>query len=774
MKRKNATRSALFTSIISLLLCVSMLVGTTFAWFTDEVVSGRNVIAAGNLDVELFHSDKDNSGYVDSQTALFNDITLWEPGVVVYENFRVENVGNLALKYQLSINATPTGDFDLTDVLKVGVVEDGFTGGRAEAHALTNLVPLESFTLSGELEGNTTSKTYGIVIYWEPSANDNAYNMNNENKGKVLSIDLGVNLYATQEMYEEDSFGPDYDANLDAAASYVADEASLKAALEKGGKVVLMGDVTLSAESMNTTAASMPVALYITEDTVLDLNGHDIVLEDCGDESAAVIYTYNSELTIMGEGTVAYEGDSGFVIWARNTEDVENEAVVNIYDVTLYGEGKEVTMLYADCNIYGDGADFKNYATINVYGGEFIKNDQSSTNVQDYMNVKNHGAGRINLYGGTYNWNLTDMLSKLGDDKSYITVADGYQVVPSSDGTYTVLKGDVLVTDNAEFDAAINAGKTEIVLGSGNYIIPASAKGKTLTIIGNGEATVAVTKVGTGGENCDYGLDGSNVTFENVTITTNSSTYIGYARCNGTYNNCTFDGTYTLYGNSTFNNCTFNVSGDVYNLWTWGAPEATFTGCTFNSDGKALLLYGTADTKLTLNNCVFNDTGVLPDLKAAVEIGNDYGKSYELTVNNTTVNGYEINDKGICTNTTLWGNKNSMSSENLSVIVDGVTQVWDANGLAKALTSDAKNISAKLVNDIELPISSLGTITGGSGEYKLAGEATETITLDLNNNKLNITTTYWSAIGANNDNATITVKNGSMTSTGNSDGTWNA
>ena len=55
MKRKNATRSALLTSIISLLLCVSMLVGTTFAWFTDEVKSGTNLIAAGNLDVEVYN-----------------------------------------------------------------------------------------------------------------------------------------------------------------------------------------------------------------------------------------------------------------------------------------------------------------------------------------------------------------------------------------------------------------------------------------------------------------------------------------------------------------------------------------------------------------------------------------------------------------------------------------------------------------------------------------------------------------------------------------------
>ena len=84
------------------------------------------------------------------------------------------------------------------------------------------------------------------------------------------------------------------------------------------------------------------------------------------------------------------------------------------------------------------------------------------------------------------------------------------------------------------------------------------------------------------------------------------------------------------------------------------------------------MLYGTANTKLTLNDCTFNDNGGLTDLKAAIEIGNDYGKSYELIVNNTTVNGYEINDKGIVTGTTLWANKNSMAQDKLNVVVDGV------------------------------------------------------------------------------------------------------
>ena len=75
MKRKNATRNALFMSIISLVLCVSMLVGTTFAWFTDSVESGRNIITAGNLDIELYNDLQINEDKkVKSDTKLFNNI----------------------------------------------------------------------------------------------------------------------------------------------------------------------------------------------------------------------------------------------------------------------------------------------------------------------------------------------------------------------------------------------------------------------------------------------------------------------------------------------------------------------------------------------------------------------------------------------------------------------------------------------------------------------------------------------------------------------------
>ena len=263
------------------------------------------------------------------------------------------------------------------------------------------------------------------------------------------------------------------------------------------------------------------------------------------------------------------------------------------------------------------------------------------------------------------------------DDEEYVAPTGVYEITGAED--FNVYPADATETSlnassDAQISSIINAGVSTINLTPGTYIIPDDAKGKTLTFIGTGnpEDTKIATQDDGSYEGVDYSLDGATVTFENITINTDSHTYTGYARCKGTYKNCVINGTYTLYGDSKFENCTFNVSGDVYNIWTWDAPNATFDGCTFNSDGKAMLLYGTENTNLTIENSVFNDKGGLTDLKAAIEIGNDYNKSYTLVVNNTVVNGYEINDKGINTGTTLWANKNSMGPDNLSVTLDGV------------------------------------------------------------------------------------------------------
>lgn len=350
-------------------------------------------------------------------------------------------------------------------------------------------------------------------------------------------------------------------------------------------------------------------------------------------------------------------------------------------------EGKDDHANARAMQIYGYVNMEVNNCSFNTKKDYTLKYVAQNGNIATFSNnIVNNSENFVELgssaYPGTnYTANINN--NTLGNGVNTHIIANNENQTVNVDGNVSVIaegvvkdaNGNYIASSNEGITNAISDGATTINLTQGNYVIPSSAKGKTLTIIGTGtpeDVKVAVTKVGTGGENCDYAFDGSTVTFESITITTNSSTYIGYARCKGTYKNCVINGTYTLYGDSKFENCTFNVSGDVYNIWTWGAPNATFDKCTFNSDGKAMLLYGTENTNLTIENSVFNDKGGLTDLKAAIEIGNDYGKSYTLVVNNTVVNGYEINDKGINTGTTLWANKNSMGKDNLSVTVDGV------------------------------------------------------------------------------------------------------
>ncbi len=105
MTKSKHTKKALLASMLSMLLCVAMLIGSTFAWFTDSVTSGNNKIAAGNLDIELEHMNAAGVWEDASKLAegsLFNPDGLWEPGKVVYEQFRVVNKGSLAMKYFLT------------------------------------------------------------------------------------------------------------------------------------------------------------------------------------------------------------------------------------------------------------------------------------------------------------------------------------------------------------------------------------------------------------------------------------------------------------------------------------------------------------------------------------------------------------------------------------------------------------------------------------------------------------------------------------------------
>lgn len=290
MKRSSTTKKALFISTCALLFSMLMMAGSTFAWFTDSVSSGTNTITTGKLDVQLLHTNQyvTTAKEVGQNTLLFTDekgkSIDWEPGAVAYENFTVKNSGDLALNYRLALNlnnANTIADTNksLKDVLKVKVVKGDVTADDVSKDALQNAKGFVSVT-NGQIsipeqasdlaeqkllqkgpEG-ASSKTYGVIVYWQPDPEkDYEYNLSNypdkdaagkpidkTSDGKAeLSIDLGVSLGATQAPEESDSNGNDYDRN---AIYPVSNESELEKALQninKGDVVELTGNITLTA-----------------------------------------------------------------------------------------------------------------------------------------------------------------------------------------------------------------------------------------------------------------------------------------------------------------------------------------------------------------------------------------------------------------------------------------------------------------------------------------------------------------------------------------------
>ena len=223
---QKATKRALLTSVMALVMCVVMLVGTTFAWFTDTASTGVNKIQAGNLDVELLMYKKitdESYDYVNiskekepifgsgtSAVAQNNNLdTLWEPGKTQVAYLAIKNEGNLALKYKVALNVTnPVDGKDLYKVMQYAIVPDakndnGKVTGWTASDGKT--VDVGQQPVSGEVSLAVGATHYfALLVHMDELAGNNYQN------GKV---DFDLTVYATQDTVEFDSFGKDYDEN---------------------------------------------------------------------------------------------------------------------------------------------------------------------------------------------------------------------------------------------------------------------------------------------------------------------------------------------------------------------------------------------------------------------------------------------------------------------------------------------------------------------------------------------------------------------------------
>ena len=230
MKFNRTTKSALFTSIVSLFLCFTMLLGTTFAWFTDSATSAGNVIKTGTLDILFQEYDEENSKWVDVEGSLF-DYDKWEPGYTQVANLRVVNNGSLALKWQATI--TTENDLSiLADAINVYVRSDDANDSvkilgdeRFDFAAAVAAGTMKKFTLR-QFINNLTVMTQGTMQPEQESYLTIALQMDPAAGNEYQGLDLGgkfdLTILATQYTAESDSFNNQYDKD---ATYYITSDA---------------------------------------------------------------------------------------------------------------------------------------------------------------------------------------------------------------------------------------------------------------------------------------------------------------------------------------------------------------------------------------------------------------------------------------------------------------------------------------------------------------------------------------------------------------------
>ena len=471
MKNSKSTKRALLTSALALLMCVAMLVGATFAWFTDTASTGVNKIQAGNLKMEVTYKNTADGNFekVNKETPVFNNNALWEPGHVEYVVLKVRNAGSLALKYKLGINiASETGStsvdgnaFNLSDYIRFAVLDgdqsslgrDDLVAAAGNGAALNAGYTAENHLLAGT---NNSEKVVTLVV-WMPTTVGNE--ANHKTEVTAPSIDLGIGVAATQDTVEKDSFDNTYDK--DAVYPIVAMD-TLQELINNAAEPV-------SAKLEGNIAGSLTVPQ--DKNITLDLNGFTLT---GGDTHA-----------ILNRGTLCIKDSSGngkIVASKANTSALRNAAVCVI-------DGGTFTR--------ADGEDNKwhtveNFGTMTFNGGKVIAEDGQSfaiVNGWNYINpgeqkatmtinniemkagpngFKNCAGGTLTMNGGTLHctgyWGLSNDSTGIATinggkiiSDHYIAISDGGAKMEINGGTFTGPQGSLYVQNYAQ-DTVVKGG----------------------------------------------------------------------------------------------------------------------------------------------------------------------------------------------------------------------------------------------------------------------------------------------------------------------------
>ena len=400
MTNRKSTKRALLGSVMAMVLCLAMLVGATFAWFTDTASTGVNKIQAGNLDVQLVD---ENGNSLEGKTLEFKkaanaaegEAVLWEPGCT-YElpAVYVKNNGNLALKYKVAITGI-NGSAKLNEVIDWTINDADLSAD----HSLSAGATSEALTIKGHMQ--------------ESAGNDY---MNESIDG------IAITVYATQDTVESDSSNNQYDAN----ATYpVANVTELKEALTNGGVVAVTEDI-----QTNNSEDTAEARIVISQPTTLNLEKKIITPNDMGNNNVnfcALIVDADTTINAGENGGIDTGVNGGYGI------NVRNGATLTINGGYYYGGGTTVQVQEGTLIINGGTFACEPYSNP-TYGYNFLINCLDSA----YKN----GTAKVVIQGGTFiNFDPSNCTAE-GAHTNF--VAAGYKVVSEAHGTdtwYTVVKG---------------------------------------------------------------------------------------------------------------------------------------------------------------------------------------------------------------------------------------------------------------------------------------------------------------------------------------------
>lgn len=403
-KQKDPLLQTYFVSLLSLVLCVAMFLGTTFAWFSSDVTSQDNQIFVGTLSVKLSHWGKGYTEWktVDASEKILDPDIRWEPGYTTVEWLKLENTGDLALNYRLKMASTAAnaetvlaaiGQY-FTVYANTAATYEKYDGEKnfdeAKPTNFQDLISDENWVKVGTLAEVMAGKSI-VTGQMDPKAKDATENpvvqfavaihmaestpADPEIMGKNLE-NISVKLEAWQDNKEEDVFGADYDHLITSAED-------LKAAFMAGGDAILMEDVDMGEGNLTLTKGKT---------LTLNLNGHDVSGQHVSGETS-LVYVQNTavlnirDLSETADGSITYHsGKNG-----AEGDTIQVDGELNLYSGTINLTGSWSLGFAVDVRPNAWGAAYEKATLFHMYGGKIVSSDSTvrvaSSSASTYQDV---------------------------------------------------------------------------------------------------------------------------------------------------------------------------------------------------------------------------------------------------------------------------------------------------------------------------------------------------------------------------------------------------